>query len=74
MKKSIFLLFGLNVLIITSFLSFNPLNVRAEQIKAWDDDWLMCRVDGTPSPSYREHTCFEGSQYVSCVEQDCTLA
>lgn len=72
MKKTILIIIGLNAIILTSLLSFNPSTVKAELVKSWDDEWLMCLVNGVPSTSYREHSCFQGSRYVSCVEQDCT--
>lgn len=72
MKKTIFIILSLNAIILTSLFVFNPSCVKAEQVKCWDDEWLMCLVNGTPSTSYREHSCFDGSHYVSCVEQDCT--
>ncbi len=72
MKKLIISLVSLNAIIITLLFTFNLPSVRADLIKAWDDEWLMCRVNGVPSPNYREHSCFVGNHWVTCLEQDCT--
>lgn len=64
MKKKVTII-GINVLVFTLILAFNPSETKADYVKMWDDDWIV--AVGGPNGAMT-HSCFLGSRLITCVE------
>lgn len=71
--KRITIILGVNTIVMALLLVINPISTKADFVKAWDDEFNACWLNGEANGNYREHSCFVGTTYVTCVEQNCTM-
>ena len=70
MKKTIYFILGVNMILLTILLSVKPKEANASLIKDWDAKWMPC--EGLTPPHYA-NLCEKGSTYVSCNNGPCGI-